>query len=145
MTVGQTQVRIFVCDDQMEVREALRLLLKSNGYTVECFDSPVALLETAVQKQASVILLDMNYSRDTTSGIEGLDLIAALREQRVPAALIAMTAWGDVSLAVEAMQRGASDFVEKPWSNERLLQIVAKWSIATSAESKVMASARRVQ
>ena len=145
MTVGQTQVRIFVCDDQMEVREALRLLLKSNGYAVECFDGPAALFETAAQKPASVILLDMNYTRNTTSGAEGLELIAALREQRVPAFLIAMTACGDVGLAVEAIQRGASDFVEKPWSNDRLLQTVAKWSIAESAESKDMAGARRVQ
>lgn len=145
MTVGQTQLIIFVCDDQMEIREALRLLLESNGYAVECFDGPAALLETALQKPASVILLDMNYTRDTTGGTEGLDLIAALREQRVPAFLIAMTAWGYVALAVEAIRRGASDFVEKPWSNERLLQTVAKWSTAQSAESKDLAEARRVQ
>ncbi|MCX6610116.1 MAG: fused response regulator/phosphatase [Acidobacteria bacterium] len=145
MSLGQNQLRIFVCDDQMEVREALRLLLKSNGYIVECFDGPSALMEVAVQKQASVILLDMNYTRDTTSGAEGLDLIAALREQRVPAALIAMTAWGDVSLAVQAMQRGASDFVEKPWNNDRLLQIVAKWTAAVQVEDREMAGARRVQ
>jgi sigma-B regulation protein RsbU (phosphoserine phosphatase) len=144
MNVGQNQVRIFVCDDQMEVREALRLLLKSNGYLVETFDSPVTLLEAAVQREASLILLDMNYTRDTTSGTEGLDLIAKLREHRVPASLIAMTAWGDVSLAVQAMQRGASDFVEKPWSNERLLQTVAKWS-AVRRDDKEMAGARRVQ
>jgi len=145
MDLRQNQRLVFVCDDQMEVREALRLLLKSNGYVVEMFDSPAALLQVAVQKLASVILLDMNYTRDTTSGDEGLDLIASLREQRVPAALIAMTAWGDVSLAVQAMQRGANDFVEKPWSNERLLQIVAKWSAAAAGVDKEMAGARRVQ
>jgi len=129
----------------MEVREALRLLLKSNGYKVETFDGPAALMEVAVQRIASVILLDMNYTRDTTSGEEGLELISALRQQRVPAALISMTAWGDVSLAVQAMQRGASDFVEKPWSNERLLQIVAKWSAARVGDNQELDSARRVQ
>ncbi len=129
----------------MEVREALRLLLKSNGYLVETFDSPQALEKAATQKAAAVILLDMNYTRDTTSGGEGLELIARLRELRVPAALIAMTAWGDVSLAVDAMQRGASDFVEKPWSNDRLLQIVAKWVSSQPAAQREMASARRVQ
>lgn len=145
MTVGQNQVRIYVCDDQLDVREALRLLLKSNGYKVETFDGPAALMQVAVREAASVILLDMNYTRDTTSGEEGLDLIAALRQQRVPAALIAMTAWGDVSLAVAAMQRGASDFVEKPWSNDRLLQTVAKWSAAKVGEEKALEGARRVQ
>lgn len=145
MSVGQNQVRIFVCDDQMEVREALRLLLKSNGYKVETFEGPAELRLAATREPSSVILLDMNYTRDTTSGDEGLELIAALREQRVPAALIAMTAWGDVSLAVRAMQNGASDFVEKPWSNERLLQMVARWSAAKSHEDRELAGARRVQ
>ncbi len=145
MAVGQNNPRVFVCDDQLEVREALRLLLKSNGYTVETFDGPAALTAAATQHPAGVILLDMNYTRDTTSGAEGLDLIAALRSLNVPAALIAMTAWGDVSLAVEAMQRGASDFVEKPWSNERLLQIVAKWAATRPAAARDLDSARRVQ
>ena len=145
MTLGQKKPAVFICDDQLEIREALRLLLKSNGYAVETFDGPGGLAEAASQRAASVILLDMNYTRDTTSGTEGLDLIAKLRSLRVPAALIAMTAWGDVSLAVEAMQRGASDFVEKPWSNQRLLQIVAKWVAAGNLENREVASARRVQ
>lgn len=145
MSVGQNPVRVFICDDQMEVREALRLLLKSNGYKVETFDGPVALVEAASREEASVVLLDMNYTRDTTSGDEGLELIRTLREQRVPGALIAMTAWGDVSLAVSAMQCGASDFVEKPWSNERLLQTVAKWSSVKKSENQELAGARRVQ
>jgi sigma-B regulation protein RsbU (phosphoserine phosphatase) len=145
MNVGQNQVRIFVCDDQMEVREALRLLLKSNGCVVETFAAPEDLLAAAARRPANVILLDMNYTRDTTSGDEGLDLIARLRELRTPAALIAMTAWGDIGLAVEAMRRGASDFVEKPWNNDRLLLTVQKWSNAQPAESKDLAGARRVQ
>ncbi len=140
-----SQARIFICDDQMEVREALRLLLKSNGYKVETFEGPEELLATAVREAASVILLDMNYTRDTTSGDEGLELISRLREQRVPAALISMTAWGDVSLAVKAMQLGASDFVEKPWSNERLLQVVAKWSAARAGANTELDRARQVQ
>jgi sigma-B regulation protein RsbU (phosphoserine phosphatase) len=145
VSVGHNQVRVFVCDDQMEVREALRLLLKSNGFKIETFDGPGSLMQAAAQESASVILLDMNYTRDTTSGEEGLELISALRELRIPSALIAMTAWGDVSLAVQAMQRGASDFVEKPWSNERLLQIVSKWSAAKGGEDKELVGARRVQ
>ncbi len=145
MIVGQNKPRVFVCDDQFEVREALRLLLKSNDYSVETFDGPASLTASASQHPASVILMDMNYTRDTTSGNEGLDLIAKLRELRVPAPLIAMTAWGDISLAVEAMQRGASDFVEKPWNNDRLLQIVAKWSAASNSGSRELDSARRVQ
>lgn len=128
----------------MEVREALRLLLKSNGYRVETFDGPESLLDAALQRPTSVILLDMNYTRDTTSGAEGLDLIRRLREQRVPAALIAMTAWGDIGLAVDAMQRGASDFVEKPWNNDRLLKIVAKWA-AVPRNDRETEHARRVQ
>lgn len=148
MSLGQNQPPIFICDDQIDVREALRLLLKSNGFRVETFDGPASLLDAAAHRPASIILLDMNYTRDTTSGAEGLDLIHRLRELRVPAALIAMTAWGDISLAVEAMQRGASDFIEKPWNNDRLLRIIAKWSavpIAVPTESKEIASARRVQ
>jgi phosphoserine phosphatase RsbU/P len=145
MNVGQNQVRIFVCDDQMEVREALRLLLKSNGYTVETFPGPAELLEAAGRTAASAILLDMNYTRDTTSGAEGLELIARLKDLRTPASLIAMTAWGDISLAVEAMRRGASDFVEKPWSNDRLLQTVAKWCMSQAVGNSDLASARRVQ
>ncbi len=141
----ENQVRIFVCDDQMEVREALRLLLKAHGYRVESFETPADLLCSAVREDPSVILLDMNYTRDTTSGEEGLELIANLRHRRVSSALVAMTAWGDVSLAVRAMQNGASDFVEKPWNNERLLQIVARWSAAHSIEEKELAGAQRVQ
>ncbi len=145
MSIGQNPVRILVCDDQMEVREALRLLLKSNGYLVETFDSPASLLAAAANRPAAAILLDMNYTRDTTSGAEGLELIAALRDRHAPGALIAMTAWGDVSLAVSAMQAGASDFVEKPWNNDRLLAIVARWVAASLDPKEPLAGARRVQ
>ncbi len=145
MTVGQKRESVFVCDDQMEVREALRLLLKSNGYVVETFASPSDLLSAAQRTAASLILLDMNYTRDTTSGAEGLGLIGRLREARVAAPLIAMTAWGDISLAVAAMQSGASDFIEKPWNNDRLLQLAAKWCAAQTGASKELESARKVQ
>lgn len=145
MKLSENQSRIFVCDDQMEVREALRLLLKSNGYLVETFPGPAELLAAAMTKPVQLILVDMNYTRDTTSGSEGLELIGQLQEKRVGVPVIAMTAWGDIALAVQAMQRGASDFMEKPWSNERLLQMAAKWIAAKPAGNREMEGARRVQ
>jgi phosphoserine phosphatase RsbU/P len=145
MKLSENQSRVFVCDDQMEVREALRLLLKSNGYVVETFGGPEELLAAAMSKPVQLILVDMNYTRDTTSGGEGLELIGKLQEARVGAPVIAMTAWGDIALAVQAMQRGASDFMEKPWSNERLLQMAAKWIAAKPAGNREMEGARRVQ
>ncbi len=121
----------------------MRLLLKPHGYLVETFAGPAELLEAELR--ASLILVDMNYTRDTTSGAEGLELIGQLRARKVKAPVLAMTAWGDISLAVAAMQTGASDFLEKPWSNERMVQVVAKWVAAGQREAKEMDRARDVQ
>ena len=119
-------LRILVGDDQLDVLEALRLLLKGAGYQTVMVDSPQALLRAAQTHDFDLILMDLNYARDTTSGQEGLDLLAGLQAQNNTAPIIVMTAWGSVDLAVEAMRRGACDFVQKPWDNARLLSTVRK-------------------
>jgi DNA-binding NtrC family response regulator len=116
--------RVLVADDQADVVEALRLLLKSNGFSVVTARSPAGALEAVKAEELDVALLDMNYARDTTSGGEGLDLLTELRALDPRLAVVMMTAWGSVQGAVEAMRRGANDYVEKPWQNERLLAIL---------------------
>lgn len=118
---------VLVADDQADVQEALRLLLKGAGYDAETVGSPRALLDAIRRRQFDLVLLDMNYTRDTTSGEEGLDLLARVREMSLTPVVV-MTAWSDVELAVEAMRRGAADFVQKPWDNTRLLRTVSKHS-----------------
>jgi DNA-binding NtrC family response regulator len=117
-------VRILVADDQSDVREALRLLLKAEGYAIETVSSPNAALEAVQGGEFDVMLMDLNYQRDTTSGQEGMDLLARVQssDNRLP--VVVMTAWGSVELAVEAMRRGARDFIQKPWDNARLLSII---------------------
>jgi len=118
--------RILVCDDQPDVLEALRLLLKGQGWQTVTADSPRALLDAARRDSFDLILTDLNYTRDTTSGQEGMDLLASLEGQGNTVPVIVMTAWGNVDLAVEAMRRGACDFVQKPWDNNRLLATIRK-------------------
>jgi sigma-B regulation protein RsbU (phosphoserine phosphatase) len=118
--------RVLVCDDQPDVLEAMRLLLKGNGYQARTVASPRALLEAARTETFDVILADLNYTRDTTSGKEGLDLLASLEAQGSHAPVIVMTAWGSVDLAVEAMRRGACDFIQKPWDNGRVIAAIRK-------------------
>lgn len=115
-------LRILVADDRADVLEALRLLLKSAGHKAETVDSPDALLRAAALGSFDLILMDLNYARDTTSGSEGLELLDRLHDQENAAPVIVMTAWGNIDLAVEAMRRGASDFIQKPWDNVRLLR-----------------------
>lgn len=117
---------VLVCDDQPGVRHALLLMLKGAGYRAEEVDSPDALLQTTRDRKFDLILADLNYTRDTTSGKEGLDLLAALRDQGHRTPVIVMTAWGSIDLAVEAMQRGACDFIQKPWDNARALDAIQK-------------------
>ena len=116
--------RIFVADDQYDVLESLRLLLKGEGYACETFAHPDALTGALRARAADAVLMDLNYTRDTTSGDEGLDTIARVRAFDAYTPLVVMTAWGSIELAVEAMRRGAQDFVEKPWDNERLLTVL---------------------
>ncbi len=116
--------RTLIADDQPDVVEALKLLLKTEGYQIESAQSPSAVLEKLKSGPYDVLLMDLNYTRDTTSGKEGLDLLARIRAIDKTLPVVAMTAWGSVELAVEAMRRGVSDFVLKPWENSRLLRTV---------------------
>ncbi len=116
--------RILVADDQIAVREALRILLVREGYEVHFATSPEGTLRAVREADPDLVLLDLNYSRDTTSGREGLDLIAELARLEGAPAVVVMTAWATVDLAVEAMRLGARDFFQKPWENARVLAIV---------------------
>jgi DNA-binding NtrC family response regulator len=116
--------RILVADDQPDVLEALRLLLKAEGWDLEAVNSPAGILDAVEHREFDIVLMDLNYTRDTTSGREGLDLITRLQALDAVPPIVVMTAWGSVDVAVEAMRRGARDFVQKPWDNERLLTIV---------------------
>lgn len=122
--VETAAAQILVVDDQPDVCFALDILLRSSGYRVATANSPAAVLRHEALSSAGLLLLDMNYTRDTTSGGEGLELIRVLRERGCNAPIIVMTAWGDIELAVEAMRRGATDFIRKPWDNARLLAAV---------------------
>jgi DNA-binding NtrC family response regulator len=116
--------RTLIADDQPDVLVALRLLLKSAGYQTEAANCPKAVLEAIKKRQFDVVLIDLNYARDTTSGQEGLDLISRIQAEDNSLPIVVMTAWGTVDLAVEAMRRGVRDFVQKPWENSRLLQVL---------------------
>jgi DNA-binding NtrC family response regulator len=116
--------RILAADDQQHILEALELLLKPQGYKVDVVRSPELVRDALAGTQYDAVLVDLNYTRDTTSGREGLDLLSYLVAQDSTLPVIVMTAWGNVELAVEAMRRGARDFIQKPWDNERLLSIV---------------------
>jgi len=116
--------RILVADDQPDVLEALRLLLKAEDYETVTASSPSEVLGAVEKGDFDLALVDLNYTRDTTSGQEGLDLISALRALDDTLPVVVMTAWGSVEGAVEAMRRGARDYVEKPWDNERLLATI---------------------
>ncbi len=124
MTEHQATPRILIADDQPDILESLRLLIKPEGYVVETADTPDKVIEAIANRDFDVALVDLNYSRDTTSGAEGLELIAALQALDSTLPVVVMTAWGSVGLAVQAIQVGARDFIEKPWDNDRLLSIL---------------------
>ena len=116
--------RILVADDQADVRDALWLLLKNEGFAIEMATSPAEALRAAQATELDLVLMDLNYARDTTSGQEGLDLLTRLRALDADLPVVVMTAWATVDVAVQAMRQGARDFVQKPWDNARLLAIV---------------------
>jgi DNA-binding NtrC family response regulator len=118
------QPRVLIADDQQDVLESLRLLLKPEGYRVELVTTPAAALAAVESREFDVALIDLNFTRDTTSGREGLDLLGQLQATDGTLPVVVMTAWGSVELAVEAVRRGARDFIQKPWENERLLAIL---------------------
>jgi len=124
LTKTGTAPRILAADDQQHILEAIELLLKPQGYKVDVVRSPELARDALLSKQYDAVLIDLNYTRDTTSGREGLDLLSGIVTQDSTLPVIVMTAWGNVELAVEAMRRGARDFIQKPWENERLLSIL---------------------
>ncbi len=141
--------KVLVVDDQSDVREALRLLLKGAGYLTETAESPNDALAAAAYGDHDLIIVDMNYTWDTTSGEEGLRLLDRFRAQRLRVPIIAMTGWSTIELAVEAMHRGACDFIPKPWDNRHFLSVVEKHLTAKPEErlpiDAELAIARKVQ
>ncbi|HUL77682.1 MAG TPA: sigma-54 dependent transcriptional regulator [Vicinamibacteria bacterium] len=124
MRLGSAPLRVLVADDQADVREALWLLLKGEGLAAEMASNPADVLAAIERRAFDAVLIDLNYTRDTTSGAEGLDLLGRLRALDPTLPVVVMTAWGSIDLAVEAMRRGARDFIQKPWDNARLLATV---------------------
>ena len=116
--------KLLIADDQPQILEALRLLLKPEGYQLEMVRTPALLIEALAHESFDGILIDLNYTRDTTSGQEGMELVVRIKEIDPQLPIVVMTAWGNIDLAVEAMRRGASDFIQKPWENPRLLSIL---------------------
>ncbi len=124
--VRTMESRILIADDQPDVLGALCLLLKGHGYSTETVTSPSGLLEALGRSEFDLLLMDLNYARDTTSGREGLDLLTRLKAIDGVPPIVVMTGWATVGIAVEAMQRGVTDFVEKPWTNSQLLEVLRK-------------------
>jgi sigma-B regulation protein RsbU (phosphoserine phosphatase) len=122
--LNPTAPRALIADDQPDVLEALRLLLKGEGYQTEAVTTPSDVIEALKTHDFDLLLMDLNYARDTTSGQEGLDLLSRVQAVDSTLPIVVMTAWGSVELAVEAMRRGVRDFVLKPWENNRLLTIL---------------------
>jgi DNA-binding NtrC family response regulator len=115
---------VLAADDQQDILDAIELLLKPQGYDVDTARSPQLVREALASRSYDAVLIDLNYTRDTTSGQEGLSLLSEIVGVDSNLPVIVMTAWGNVVLAVEAMRRGARDFIQKPWDNERLVTIV---------------------
>lgn len=141
------EARILIADDQRDVLEALRLLFKGEGCLTETVDSPRGVIDALRQTDFDLLLMDLNYARDTTSGREGLDLLRQVRKLDETIPIVVMTAWSSVELAVEAMRHGAQDFLEKPWDNQRLLSIATNQiELGKSRrEARRLEAAQRVQ
>jgi DNA-binding NtrC family response regulator len=122
--VRPSEPRVLIADDQADVLEALRLLLKAEGFQLETASSPAGVVAAVEAREFDVALIDLNYARDTTSGEEGLNLLMRIQNIDPTLPVVVMTAWGSVEVAVEAMRRGARDFIQKPWDNARLLAII---------------------
>src|SRR5215813_12042003 len=116
--------RILIADDQPAILDALKMLLRSEGFHVDAVRSPQVALESLGLREYDAVLLDLNYARDTTSGQEGIELLANIRAIDSQLPVIVMSAWGTIELAVEADRRGARDFIQKPWDDDRLVTAV---------------------
>jgi len=141
-------MNILVADDQVDVLEAIRLLLKGAGHLAEMVESPRAALAAVERRSFDLVFIDMNYSRDTTSGEEGLALLDKLLAHDANVPVVVMTAWSSVDLAVDAMRRGAVDFIQKPWDNARVLATIEKQATRSKERKKVRSEleiARHVQ
>jgi len=123
-SIENSYPRVLIADDQPDVIEALRLLLKGEGFQTEAVASPAGILRALESHEFDCLLMDLNYTRDTTSGQEGLELLSNIRSIDSTLPVVVMTAWGSVKIAVDAMRLGARDFIQKPWENERLLTII---------------------
>jgi len=143
-TVVAERARLLIADDQPDIRDALKLALREDNFLIEVAGSPAAVLEAIRKQRFDAALLDLNYARDTTSGGEGIQLVEQVRliDDQLP--IVVMTAWGSVELAVEAMQRGAGDFVQKPWDNTTLRRIL-RTQIARGAARREMRSREKAQ
>jgi len=130
--------RTLIADDQPDILEALRLLLKNEGHQTETASTPADVLEALQSGEFDLLLMDLNYARDTTSGKEGMDLVSRVRAINHNLPIVVMTAWGSVPLAVEALQKGVGDFVEKPWENARLLEVLRAQLEQARARREVM-------
>lgn len=133
-----TPRRLLVADDQPHILEAVRLLLKPEGYELELVRTPALAFEAISRESFDGALIDLNYTRDTTSGQEGLEMVARIKEMDAQLPIVVMTAWGNIDLAVEAMRLGASDFIQKPWENARLLNVLR-------TQTELYRSQRRMQ
>ena len=152
MLACDVQPRILIADDQSDLLDALRLLLKGEGMAMEAVTSPEATLTAVASRQFDLLLMDLNYTSDTTSGREGIDLVARVQAVDRLLPIIVMTGWGSVDLAVAAMRRGVRDFVQKPWDNSDLLRIVRAEveegrlrRKRAEAEERELDEARRIQ
>ena len=152
MLACDVQPRILIADDQSDLLDALRLLLKGEGMAMEAVTSPEATLTAVASRQFDLLLMDLNYTSDTTSGREGIDLVARVQAVDRLLPIIVMTGWGSVDLAVAAMRRGVRDFVQKPWDNGDLMRIVRAEvedgrlrRKRAEAEERELAEARRIQ
>lgn len=134
--------RTLIADDQPDILEALRLLLKKEGFQIESASSPAGILDKLRARDFDVLLMDLNYARDTTSGREGLDLLSHIRAIDDTLPVVAMTAWGSIDIAVEAMQRGVRDFVQKPWDNARLVSVLRDQIQRGQVQRKLARAAR---
>jgi DNA-binding NtrC family response regulator len=124
MSSTSTTHRILVADDQPAVLDALKMLLRSEGFQVDTVRSPQVAVESIGLREYDAVLLDLNYARDTTSGKEGIELLESIRAMDGQLPVIVMSAWGTIELAVEAVRRGARDFIQKPWDDDRLVSAV---------------------